>query len=97
MGRRWLKMIPQAFAQQFKDKYKIAAPDPTKKEDSFVCAHAEVWQQFNAMSGRAMDGAALYFHLKESATNLTSDGIAGLSPIQKSDMDTAGGFFRGLV
>lgn len=93
MGRRWLKMIPQAFAQQFKDKYKIASPDPTKKEDSFVCAHAEVWQQFNAMSGRAMDGAAFYFHLKKSPANLASDGIAGLSPTQKSDMDTAGGSF----
>ena len=79
MGHRWLKMVPASAAQKFMDAYPIAQPDPTKKEDAAICAHAEVWQQFKAVAGRAMDGAGLYFHLKENPANLASDGVAGLS------------------
>lgn len=93
MGRRWLKMIPQAYAQQFKDKYKISAPDPEKKEDCLVCAHAEAWQQFKAVSSRAMDGAALYFHLKDNPANLASDGITALSSTDQSNINAAGKSF----
>lgn len=89
MGRRWLKMIPASAIQKFKDAYKIEQPNPTTKDDAAVCAHPEVWQQFKAVAGRAMDGAGLYFHLKTPG-NLASDGIAGLSAGDKSAIDTAG-------
>lgn len=90
MGRRWLKMIPASATQAFKDKYAIRQPDPTKKEDAAVCAHVEVWQQVNAVAGRAMDGAALYFYLKTNPANQASDGVAGLSATDKEAVDEAG-------
>ncbi|GAB4488521.1 MAG: hypothetical protein OHK0019_05010 [Saprospiraceae bacterium] len=91
MGRRWLKMIPATAAQAFKDFYKIEQPDPTTKDDAAVCAHPEVWQQFKAVAGRAMDGAGLYFHLKTPGA-LASDSLA-LTPADKAAADTAGPLF----
>nr|MBP6827238.1 hypothetical protein [Saprospiraceae bacterium] len=89
MGQRWLKMIPASAAQKFRDAFPIAQPDPTKKEDAAICAHAEVWQQFKAVAGRSMDGSTLYFHLK-SPGSLASDGVAGLTAGEKSAADMAG-------
>ncbi len=91
MGRRWLKMIPATAADKFKLQYRIAQPDPATKSDATICAHAEVWQQFQAVAGgRAMDGAALYFHLKENPANLASDDVAALSAAEKTAADDAG-------
>lgn len=90
MGRRWLKMIPASAAEPFKSGYPIFRPDPAAKADAGICAHAETWQQFQAVAGRAMDGAKLYFHLKENPANLASDGIAGLSAGDKAAADETG-------
>lgn len=90
MGQRWLKMVPASAAQPFRDAYPIAQPDPANKADAAICAHAEVWQQFKAVAGRAMDGAGLYAHLKANPANLASDGVAGLSAGDKAAADTAG-------
>ncbi|MBX2892601.1 MAG: hypothetical protein KF734_16860 [Saprospiraceae bacterium] len=89
MGRRWLKMIPAATAPLFKDAYPIEPPNPASKADAAICAHPEVWQQWKAVAGRAMDGAQLYFHLKTPG-NVASDDIAGLSVADKSSIDAAG-------
>jgi hypothetical protein len=93
MGRRWLKMIPPDAADQFKKAYPIVPPDPTNKNDVLICAHTEAWQQFQAVAGRAMNGAALYVHLKENPANLASDGVAGLTSPQKTAADDAGPLF----
>lgn len=90
MGRRWLKMIPASAASKFKQQYFIAQPDPAIKTDAAICAHAEAWQHFKAVAGRAMDGAKLYFYLKENPANLASDGVAGLLASEKSAADDAG-------
>ena len=58
-----------------------------------ICAHVSALQQFRAVAGRAMDGGALYLHLKEQDTNLASDDVAGLSAGDKSAADTAGPLF----
>lgn len=72
MGRQWLKMIEKIGAgglrQYFIEKYPIKLPDelpnPEKNIDgAIVFAHPEVWAQFAAVSGRAMDGWELYSHL----------------------------------
>lgn len=89
MGRRWLQMIPASAAGKFKARYVIAKPDPNAKHDAAVCAHTDAHQQFLAVAGRVMDGAALYVHLKGTA-NLASDGIASLTPTEKSAADLAG-------
>jgi hypothetical protein len=75
MGRQWIKMVSKVgdYAQYFIDKYKIKYPE---KEDAQVYAHLEVMQQFAAVSGRCMDGAALYFYLKEDPANHAYDDIA---------------------
>jgi hypothetical protein len=89
MGCHWLKMIPSSAAGKFKSHYFIATPDPTSKDSAAVCAHTEAHQQFQAVAGRAMDGAALYLHLKGTA-NLASDGVAALTASEKSATDIAG-------
>lgn len=90
MGRRWLKMIPASAADKFRQHYAIAEPDPTSKDDAFICAHAEAWQQFKVVAGRAMDGAKLYLHLKTIPTPLASDGVPGLTAAEQSAADLAG-------
>jgi hypothetical protein len=81
MGRQWLALIQGigAYRQAFINAYPIAAPDPTRKEDADRCAHPEVWQTFAAIAGRAMDGGALYTHLKTDLANHAYDGVAGIA------------------
>src|SRR5262249_56893475 len=82
----------------FRTHYFIAEPDPKKKQDAVICAHAEALQQWRAMAGRAMDGAALYFHLKAAPANLASDGVAGLAAGGKAAADLPGPrFSEGVV
>ena len=89
MGRQWLALIQPmvGYRQAFIDAYAIAAPDPTRKEDAPICAHPEVWQTFAAIAGRAMDGGALYLHLKASAANHAYDGVAGIAPADQAALD----------
>ena len=81
MGRQWLALIKGIadYRQAFINAYPIAAPDPTKKEDAYICAHSEVWQTLAAVAARAMDGALLYLHLKGAAANKAYDGVAGVA------------------
>ena len=90
MGRRWLKMIPAGTADNFMKQYAIVEPNPANKDDALLCAHVQVWQQFKAVAGRAMDGAALYFYLKADSAHRASDAVAGLSGSQKTAADEAG-------
>ncbi len=64
MGRHWLKLLRAALGVDLRDvfagKYPIHEPDPTQQQDAIYCAHAEVWSVFDAVSGRAVDGGALY-------------------------------------
>jgi len=81
MGRYWLKLIaPVGFRQAFIDAYPIAAPDPAQAADANICAHPDVWQTFAAIAGHAMDGGALYQHLKADPANHAYDGVAGIAP-----------------
>lgn len=93
MGRRWLQMIPATARAAFRRHYKIDVPDPTNKDDAAICAHTQALQQFRAVAGRAMDGGALYLHLKEQPTNLASDDVAGLSSGDADAANAAGPLF----
>ena len=68
MGRQWLKMAAALgnFSNFYRQQFAIAMPDPAKPEDAQICAHPEVWQQFAAVAGRAMDGYRLYRQIKTS-------------------------------
>ncbi|HWJ89897.1 MAG TPA: hypothetical protein VNR87_02230 [Flavisolibacter sp.] len=94
MGRQWLKMIKGLgdFKKQFIDKYAIALPDPVDPLDATVTAHKEVWQQVAAVSGRHMDGAALYFYLKGAADRHAYDGITGAAG-KEGDFDNKANAF----
>ena len=76
MGRQWLSLIKGVGSHRaaFIAQYPIVAPDPTKLEDADRCAHPEVWQWFASLAGKAMDGGALYAHLKANPANHAYDG-----------------------
>lgn len=91
MGRQWLKMTntPELsmFKKDFITAYPIKRPDPDKREDAQICAHLTAWQQYASVAERAMDGAALYFHLKENnhSYDLFPESVkAALTPDQKA-------------
>ncbi len=80
LGRRWLKQIAPigGYAGLFIAKYTFDLPDPGKREDAPVCAHAEVWQGFAAAAERAMDGVLLYEYLTGDTDRHAYDGIGVL-------------------
>ncbi len=68
VGRRWLRLLERGFpattyADDFRDAYAVAVPDPEAEADAQVCAHADAWQQVGCAAGRAMDGVALIDHV----------------------------------
>jgi hypothetical protein len=80
MARQWLALVADVadYRQAFIDAYPIVAPDPSKREDADRAAHPEVRQLYGAVAGRAMDGGALYEHLR--AGGHSYDGVAGINP-----------------
>ena len=88
MGRQWLALIKGigAYEAAFIAQYPIVAPDPTKKEDADRCGHPEVWQWFAALAGKAMDGGALYAHLKANPANHAYEGMA-VAPADHAAID----------
>ena len=89
MGRQWLALTSGigAYRQAFIDAYPITAPDPTSAQDVERCAYPEVWQTFAAIAGRAMDGGALYLHLKANPANHAYDGVAGIAAADQAALD----------
>lgn len=94
LGRRWLRHIQGIgdYVAQFIAKYSITLPDPSRREDAAVCAHAEVQQSFAAAAGRAMDGVSLYQYLNGAAAHHAYDGIAVLDA-HKPAIDAAAARF----
>ncbi len=93
MGRQWLKMVGALpYRQEFIDHYPIEQPDPTAKDDAYICAHREAWATIAAVAERMMDGAKLYLHLIENPANHAYDGI-GVDPGDQGAIDTAASSF----
>ncbi len=86
MGRQWLKMAAAVgdFSAFFRQQFAIAMPDPTKPEDAQMCAHPEVWQQFAAVAGRAMDGYQFYQQVK-SGMPASTGVVATLDEVRALD------------
>jgi hypothetical protein len=80
LGRRWLKLLEAAdmaaYAPDYRGLYGFTLPPPGEHSSDYVYAHAEVWRQYAAVAGRAMDGYRLYSYLTDGATHHASDGIA---------------------
>lgn len=90
MGRQWLKLVSTIgdYRAKYITEYPIEPPEPTKAKDAPVCAHQEVWQSFAAAARRMMDGASLYFYLKEDAAHHAYDSI-NVTPTDESKIDKA--------
>jgi hypothetical protein len=97
-GRRWLKQIAAVgpYAELFMDRYKFDLPDPSRRESAAICAHAEVWQGFAAVAGRAMDGIELYRYLVSNTAHRAYDGIA-VPDHDKPALDAEAGKFVAWV
>jgi hypothetical protein len=90
MGRQWLKLINGigTYEQDYIDAYRIDSPDPDVRDDADRAASPEVWQWFAAASGRRMDGALLYLHLRASPGNYAYDGVP-VAPGDRAAIDDA--------
>ncbi|THH35623.1 hypothetical protein [Neolewinella litorea] len=97
MGRYWSRLLNNAaLAATYRTRYALKLPDPTTAAGAPIFAHPEVWQQWAAVSGRRMDGFALYAYLKEAPGNRASDGIAGAGATQDDLGDSFITWFEAL-
>jgi hypothetical protein len=89
LGRRWRKMLAKAASvatptaqrlsadhwPEYLREYAVTVPNPATDADAAICAHADVWQQVNAVAERAMDGYSLLEHIDGGGA--AADNIAG--------------------
>jgi hypothetical protein len=89
MARQWFSLISDItdYRSAYIKAYPILKPDPTKKQDFESCAHPEVWDTFEALAGRAMDGGGLYGHLIANPANHAYDGVVGILPADHGAID----------
>ena len=94
MGYRWLKMLAKEglnFSSEYIAKYPFFLPANNRSADD-IYAHKETWQQYEAISGRSMDGYKLYQHITTEG-NHASDDITNTDPTMSS-LDALGLTFR---
>jgi hypothetical protein len=70
MGRRWIKMLKKEGINEeahfLANGYAVTAPNnPDDKDDAFILAHPETWQDFAASAGRKVDGYKIYKAISE--------------------------------
>jgi hypothetical protein len=81
MARQWFALIADVgdYRTAFTTAYPIAKPDPTQSKDVEVCSHPEVWESYQALAGRAMDGGALLEYLLADPVHHAYDGVTGIA------------------
>lgn len=81
MARQWFALIADVadYRSAFTAAYPIAKPDPKQSKDVEVCAHPEVWESYQALAGRAMDGGALLEYLLANPGHHAYDGVVGIA------------------
>ena len=89
MARQWFALIADVanYRAAFTTAYPIARPDPTQAKDVEVCAHPEVWETYQAVAGRAMDGGALLEYLLADPLHHAYDGVAGIASGDQAALD----------
>jgi hypothetical protein len=82
MARQWFLLTSDVgdYRAAFITAYPIAKPDPANAADVDLCASTEVWDTFQALAGRAMDGGALYEYLSADPSHHAYDGIPTIPP-----------------
>ena len=89
MGRYWLKLLKTkslAFESLYISTYPFVLPANTRDQEA-IFAHQEVWKTMSAISGRCMDGYALYEKLITGQP--ASSGIINTNP-EMTDLDNLG-------
>lgn len=81
MARQWFSLIADVadYRAAYITAYPIAKPDPNNAADVDLCGSPEVWETFQALAGRAMDGGALYEYLTANPSHHAYDGVAGIA------------------
>lgn len=81
MARQWFSLMAGVADYQaaFIAAYPIPKPDPANAADVDRCGSPEVWDTFQALAGRAMDGGALYEYLIADPSHHAYDGIASIA------------------
>lgn len=86
MGRQWLKLLAKdglgAFADAFRQRYPVDAPDPADDAQAPLVAHPEAWSGFAAVAGRRMDGGKLYLYLTGAAPGPVWEDLPGMGPAE---------------
>ncbi|MGA9667636.1 MAG: hypothetical protein WBQ94_00420 [Terracidiphilus sp.] len=81
MARQWFALIADVadYRTAFTTAYPISKPDPTQSKDVELCSHPEVWETYQALAGRAMDGGALLEYLLANPVHHAYDGVVGIA------------------
>ena len=89
MGRHWLALSADVadYSDAYRKAYPIAKPDPTKSDDVDTASHPEVWDTFQALAGRAMDGGALLEYLLADSSHHVYDGVIGIAGGDQGPLD----------
>lgn len=89
MARQWFALIADVadYRTAFTTAYPIAKPDPTQSKDVEVCSHPEVWETYQALAGRAMDGGALLEYLLADPVHHAYDGVVGIAVGDQGALD----------
>jgi len=79
MGRRWVKLLNKSGLNLetffLTNGYGITSPsDSENKDDAFILAHPETWQDFAAAAGRKVDGFKVYTEIVKGANIGTGSG-----------------------
>lgn len=101
LGRRWRKLLIrvglQAQLPAYLAAYPLTAPDPADPDHADIVAHGNVWQRFDAVAGRMIDGGTLFLFLDAAPAHRASAGIAGLSAADTATLDGLGNIFVAWV
>jgi hypothetical protein len=89
MARQWFALIADVadYRAAFTAAYPIAKPDPTQSNNVDVCSHPEVFETFQALACRAMDGGALLEYLLADPSHHAYDGVAGIAAVDQAALD----------
>jgi hypothetical protein len=90
LGKYWMKLLKEKsldYRDAYIEKYAFALP-ANDRTTAHIYAHKDVWQQYAAITGRAMDGYALYKII--IAGTGASDGIVLLDPGDRAKLDNLG-------
>ncbi|WP_286970138.1 hypothetical protein [Flavobacterium sp. UBA4854] len=94
LGKYWLKLLKlksPAYYDVFLEKFQFVLPQ-NNRDSAYIYAHKEVWQQYSAINGRAMDGYALYDQITKGIP--ASDGIVILALGDETKLDQLGEDFK---